>query len=508
MSTRKIKALIGSHGVQLMTPTLNEKELVIDFIHANYTVFDTRWNPMERRKMEMPVTEFCVEHPDGQSYFIHKNMLPEFITYLEELELMKYSLDVEYRKPYKPAKGKIKISEAAVPRDYQAKIIEFLNKEKLPTRVLPIQTGKGKTFMGLYGSADRAVRTVCVMLPREIPTWINDAKWIYKRGNQGIRVVKGGKQLEELIARAKEGALKDSVIMISNKTLQIFINNWIRTGETVHGVDPTNFYEVLEADIRILDEAHENIHFNFIQDMVMNVNHAWYLSATIQSNDDFKNKLYTTIFPVKDRYVGLDWTKYIDVYAIGYHCRNIEELKYDGTRGYSHLMFEQSIRENNLITAYFGIMKRWVDSAFKKNYQVGQKAMVFFATVEMCDLAAEYLRETYPEFTVTSYTAETPEEHLHTHDIVVSTPQSAGTGKDIKGLRTTLLTVAVGSQERNIQILGRLRDLKDRFPDVTPEFYYLVCLDIFKHIYYHRKKMDMFRGKVRSLKSFNSGIYI
>jgi len=44
-------------------------------------------------------------------------------------------------------------------------------------------------------------------------------------------------------------------------------------------------------------------------------------------------------------------------------------------------------------------------------------------------------------------------------------------------------------------VMGRTRVLVD-FPDVTPEFLYLLAEDIDRHVAYHQNKKQFFRGKV------------
>ena len=51
----------------------------------------------------------------------------------------------------------------------------------------------------------------------------------------------------------------------------------------------------------------------------------------------------------------------------------------------------------------------------------------------------------------------------------VSTIGSAGTGKDIKGLRTMILFHSFSSEPLTYQTIGRLRKMED-----TPEFVYMV----------------------------------
>jgi len=105
---------------------------------------------------------------------------------------------------------------------------------------------------------------------------------------------------------------------------------------------------------------------------------------------------------------------------------------------------------------------------------------------------------------VRKYTQEDPKSTLYEAEVTVSTLMSAGTGVDIPGLRTGIMTVAVGSKQKSSQALGRLRRLKD-YPDTTPTFVYFVCANIKQHMDYHRKKLENFEDKTLSQRTMNSG---
>ncbi|MNR02131.1 hypothetical protein D3C85_1179720 [compost metagenome] len=67
------------------------------------------------------------------------------------------------------------------------------------------------------------------------------------------------------------------------------------------------------------------------------------------------------------------------------------------------------------------------------------------------------------------------------------------------------MTDGLGSSQANLQAMGRLRDtIFQIWPDAIPTFFYLVCTDIEKHIEYHERKMETFRGRVTSHQTFTT----
>lgn len=123
--------------------------------------------------------------------------------------------------------------------------------------------------------------------------------------------------------------------------------------------------------------------------------------------------------------------------------------------------------------------------------------LIFAGRVELCKLIVEKLQPLYPDLKITKYTEEEDYSILADMDIIVSTPISSGTAVDIPRLQVCINTVAIGSTQANLQMIGRLREL--RGVDIKPTFLYLYCVDIPKHVEYHVKKRDhTFKDKVLS----------
>ena len=116
----------------------------------------------------------------------------------------------------------------------------------------------------------------------------------------------------------------------------------------------------------------------------------------------------------------------------------------------------------------------------------------------MCTELVEYLKKLYPKMDIRRYapSIKDPYENLLDPDIRVTTVTGAGTAHDIKGLTGVLLTIALGSIQANIQVLGRLRFIAD----TEVKFFYLTCMDIPPHLKYHEQKMSMLNERAASVK--------
>lgn len=366
------------------------------------------------------------------------------------------------------------------------------------------------TFCGFYTAAQIGTRTAIVMASRHINTWINDSKWIYEKHSDNINIIKGGSGIRKVIGQAKDGKLHASILIFSIDIIRNYLSEYDRNGTSTYGCDPIDFYETIGVGLRIVDEAHENLHFQFRHDIGTNCNKVIYLSATIESNDAFTNQMYDVIFPRRLRFSKFQNNKFADVFALGYGLRNPDEVRCLGpTKQYNHTVYEDWILKDHRRLANYLVMVTYVVSkGFIDRYVNGGKMVIFVAGIRMAKTISDHLKRKFPDKSHSPYTSEHDVEVLHTHDIIVTTPGSCSTGKDIKKLMTVLLTVSVGSRERNLQSLGRLRDLEKQLPGVDPIFYYLVCRDMENHIKNHNLKLKIYPAVTKSIAVRNMGFKV
>jgi hypothetical protein len=87
--------------------------------------------------------------------------------------------------------------------------------------------------------------------------------------------------------------------------------------------------------------------------------------------------------------------------------------------------------------------------------------MIMAASRGMCDTFMYYFTEEYPQFKVSSYFGDDNQASLVDADVIITTAKKGGTGTDVDNLLTTINTMSIGSEVQPLQILGRLRKLKD-----------------------------------------------
>jgi len=356
------------------------------------------------------------------------------------------------------------------------------------------------TFLAQYCMNMLQSRTVIHFKGGYVERWKNDLEetFNFKRGE--FLIVRGSKDMIALQTMALEGTLKAKVIIITTATMRDYIKDYEESNgySKVYPIAPMDFYPKLQVGFRINDELHQEFHNNYRIDLYTHVPKSLGLSATMTSSDKFKNKVYDIAYPLRQRHDGGGYNVYIGVTEVLYQMDQDVRIRYMGAQGYSHTTYEESImRHKGLLRNYLKIIEHAIYNRFVQHREEGQKALVFFARVDMCTLMVERLKKLYPELDVVRYVGSEGDsyEDILDADITVSTIGSAGTAIDIKNLRCTFMSTAIDSRQSNEQVLGRTRPLKD-WPDITPEFIYFSCVEIEQHAKYSRNKKEYFNGKV------------
>lgn len=459
-----------------------------------------------RRNVRKMTKVFAAATFNRDEFRFHRTQLDDLLQHLGYHGYKGRDILINEVPLYDPVMVEYKMNPKFQSRDYQVPVIDYMVAEG-NIKVVTLQTGRGKTYCALKAVERLGMRTMLTIKGMFVEKWISDVREAFGITPGEIMVVRGAKHLKALMDLGLNDQLDAKFIIITNKTIYNYLKSYERWRGADAGYDvmPEDLLKVLKVGVSLGDEVHSDFHLKFRQLLYTHVPKTLELSATLEHDDAFMNKVYEIAFPIDQRYKGAEYIKYIEVTALQYGFTNQarERIRYlqRGRKSYSHVEFENSmIKQKPLLKNYLGMISRIVQTSFIEKREGQQKLLIFAATVEMCGIIAKDLKRLHPQMSVASYTAEDPYDVLLSNDIVVSTVLSAGTAVDIDGLRTVILTTALGSRQGNIQALGRLRVMKD-YPDTDPEFIYLVCTDIDKHVEYHEKKLESFRDKSKSHKT-------
>lgn len=397
----------------------------------------------------------------------------------------------------------LKIAKVEYSRDFESQCIMVDHPEHLYVTTDYVVTHN--TFMATHTMVNTGKRTLITCLPRYTSIWFESLGNSVELEPTDIMLVENGK-IEEAAKTIKEGRADPKIIILPLTRYDTYLKR--EREEEIPTLD--DVFNDMEIGLRIMDEAHEDIYRVYMSMLFGNFEKTIALSATLKADDPFVNSIYRYVYPLNMRLKEPEYVKYIDV--IAYH-HYIDMQKYrintKGFGGYSHVKYEQAImKTDKLYNQYLELCKQAFEEFYLADYKEGQKCLWFFSTVEMATRMKEDFQRLYPDMDIWKFTNEESknkdtEMSYMEHRVVFTTPQSCGTGKDIPDLAVAFSPYACSSRQRNDQMLGRTRPLKN-YPGVDPKFVYFVCNSIPKQKEYHQKRKELFAVKSKSHKNINS----
>lgn len=496
-----------SHFVKIET----HEQRLIDFINLFVSLFYTLRTPGQSRdKQEASDKEFASHTTDLSAYWF---LVPQFYQLMNFLQEKGYSKDdfTLVKEPmFEPKIINHSVREIFKPKDNQQEVIDYLTDSDYNCKLVPLQTGKGKTFCALSAISDISLRTVIIVLPMYMEKWTADVQEVLVSDQQDTMVVRGSKHLMGLIDLAKNNQLTSSFIIISSRTMQNYIKEYEEDkilGEEMYGCSPDDFFKTLQAGCLLIDETHQHLHFVYKLFTHTHVPRIIGLTATLITDSHVIKRVHEIMYPNSKRFPETAYDRYANVYSISYNFTkdNIKRIKTSewGRTSYSHNAFEKSIlRDIGLTNAYLNLIHTLVEVNYMDSMVSGDKAAIYVSTVEMATKATAYLSMLYPQLDVRRYCEDDPFENVMDPDIRVTTVISAGTAIDIKGLTTVILTINLSSSAANLQVIGRLRKIKDR----DLRFCYIWSPQLDKHRDYNRQKLELLKDKALQIFEVRSSV--
>lgn len=441
-------------------------------------------------------------------YHFHIESYDDFKRYLAALPT-KYQPRIKevVHSLYIPKDVQFPINPKFKPFDYQEPLIENITSEGYK-KVITLQTGKGKTAVFLFSIVEMGKRVLMVIPPKYFDRWITDLSVNYNkeamiplRDGIDLMTIQGSDQLRSAVMLAKADEFTPKFVLLSAQTFFAFLKDYKEHGiqEKYANITPTQLWELWDIGVIGVDEGHENMYGNYRLDLHTHAPKTVTLSATITPDDPFLRTMSEILYPPRLRQDGGAYDKYVDLVNVPYilgENGHLLKTTWRGRTDYSQLAFEASLltRSNKQrLKHVFEMIEYDIEDLFLKLRKPDHRLLIFFDSVEMCTVFAEHLQKKYPYLQVGRYTAEEDYDVLNQLDIIVATTKSADTGVDIRNLQMVFCFVARGSTTSNLQMVGRLRKLKD--DSITPMFIYYTCTDIKQHVNYHEKRKEMFSGR-------------
>ena len=504
----RVSVEIYTFGYHVKVHTTHQLNVMRQFANM-FNVWDKKWDYKAKRYVNYISKSYFIFLPARKIYSFHISSLQLFFEHMAKHGVPKCDMTIARNVGYAYESTNLVQNPDMAPYESQLKVVEFLSSSA-NLKVLPLTTGGGKTLSTLFSIPNLDIRTVIILSAYQLSVWLKEITALYLNGEEELLVIQGKKALVRAIENAKLNELNYSLIIITLDTLATFINEPVKLGYCTYGCDPIELYPLLKVGLVVSDEAHTELGFRYKHAITCNFANAIYLSATLVSHREKDNELYEAIYPHSARMQGLVANKYINVFAISYVHEHPNLVRCLNSKGmYNHAEYEKWIMASDRRKAnYFALIYNVLHRGYLLQYTDGQVALIFMALKEMCFQFANYLKERITNLTITDYTGDHDEKILYEHDIVISTPGSCGTAKDIPNLTKCVCTVAVDKREKNEQMIGRLRPIDKCYPNITPTYLYLVASDIPTHITYHERRMMTYSLRANNIKCINSGLHV
>lgn len=350
-----------------------------------------------------------------------------------------------------------KILDGWEDRDYQKKAIEFLTTHPSSMKCLTLQTGQGKTYCAIRAAASLG-HPFIVMTSGLLDQWEKAITQLLDISPDDVYVIQGSGSLLKLAKMDAEG-IRPKVFIASTKT----ITNYVEYGDNYQDFVPfQEFVEYYGIGTKIVDEFHLMFHANVMIDLFTNIKHNVYLSATPKRSSKNEEVIFSRVYPEKHKY-ATPYKKYVDIFMYSYDVGYFPEKRYMTHKGYSHTKYEKILLSKPAYMNDFvgRILKKLIGAHYVNKRKMGQKLLILCSTIDMCKVVKKRLQDIYPDYKINTYLGSDPDSNLVNVDVIVSTPKSAGTGRDISDLLSVITTTSIGSEPQTIQILGRLRKLKN-----------------------------------------------
>lgn len=261
------------------------------------------------------------------------------------------------------------------------------------------------------------------------------------------------------------------------------------------------FLDHLGVGVVVTDEGHLNFHANLMFDLRTNAAINIILTATFDKTEPTAKRVFDAHYPREIRFGEGDVKRYADInsyhYATGFN--DMPAKKFMGAEGYSKAKFESWLLKNPAKLDQIW-QKAWSQVIHIDYFSIrnpGEKLLILCATVAMCEYVKKRLsRETEGEV-IKTYVFGSDQSVLTDSSIIVSTPKSAGTGRDIQNLRTTIALMSVASAPENIQTFGRLRELPG---DIIPVFSFIWHRQIEAQVRHAEARRRVLEPRARSFR--------
>lgn len=440
------------------------------------------------------VREYFYFDREKQRCFFPRYDLEEFIAFLK-LHL------VSHRINHRPGEEGKHVNFYMLPHinyknDKQKNCVEFLtNPASGPIRGVALQTGTGKTVAFIMALQQMHRRSMITMTSR-LEQWVKEIQAYTTLEEDDLYVISGVGSLTKLFSQIDKG-INPKIILASAKTIRLYLDYGPSYQHLPH---PSEACEKLGIGIIGTDEYHEHFYTNYLIGLLLNPALFIPITATFVATDPFVKDIFDRFIPKDIQFVGGAYDKFVTVTAYSYRGgQQLKPFHYTRRGMYSQVKFEETLLSPKFAHVFRSLLEDAILPIIRTHYiniaEEGEKFLFLCATKEMCKELEGIFRRQFNSKSVSVFYSGMSSTILQKYDMIISTPGSAGTGRDIKGLRTCFAFENTSSEIRNLQFLGRLRGPPQMLNE--PEFVYLSFATIPQHVKYHNTRSLLFGPRAK-----------
>lgn len=376
----------------------------------------------------------------------------------------------------------------------------FRCNAKYPQICVVAGTGEGKTYCAI--AALTFLRVVTMVI---VPTstlrgqWKSKVKEYTQLTDSDIMIIDSSAKMDKLLNH--KGPIKYKLFSATHDVLESYArnNSWIALG---------TFFTAMGIGCNIIDEVHKDFG-NTIKILThTNCKKTFVLTATFKRSEFKQNKLFQLCFANTPKYiqkerdgVDSDSQKHITGLMVIYDSRPslAMELSCEGPKGLDRFKYANYLVERDM--EFFNVLGVYLTYFAVK---CGAKTMIFCGSINACEVVANYAANVCTDKVIGVYNSkvkmkqEEKDKILEVSDVIVTTSNSLGEGKDLDGLHCIINFEAYRSEVASEQNPGRLRKLMN---DDKPYYYIEIINKGFKKAFnQYKARKKIFDGNFGTIK--------
>lgn len=330
------------------------------------------------------------------------------------------------------------------------------------------------------------------MMTSRLEQWAKEIVAYTTLEAEDIYIIQGVGSLTKLFDQIGT-KLFPKLILASTATVRLYLEYGSGYSHLPH---PTEFCDKTGIGLIGFDEYHEHFNTNLLAMLAFNPKVFIPITATFAANSPFVKSIFDSVIPKEVQFEGGAYDRFVSVFAYQYNngAHFIRPTHYMRAKGYSQNKFEEWLLTKKGELVLKPLLHDAIIPIITEHYiniaEKGEKFLMICSSKEMCDYLVGVFKRTFKGKTVSAFYFGMPTTVLERYDMILSTPGSAGTGRDIKGLRTCFAFENTGSTTRNLQFIGRLRGPPQMLNE--PRFIYLNFACIPQHLAYHSSRSMLY----------------